>query len=564
MGKQQTTAKGFAILSATSLLCKILSLIYVPIQAAIVGDVGNNVISYGFRLYVFMFALSNASLPSTISKMVAEQNTLGNYKGSKRIFRVATGMLLVFGILCSIILASGAKWISNQFAQSDTYLMLLTLSPVFLFTSINCALRGYFQGTRNMVPTAVSNVIEQVFNSVFTVVFIYIFYNFSAQSQKLSHAAAGSAVGTILGAVSASVFLLFIYYITRQQRLKLERSSTYDGPQMSNYQIFRILLRYVIPAIIGAVASSAADLIDSLNSIVRMTAGGLSENIAKAINGQYTTQYQRTISITTVVATALMTALVPAVSKACAGNDRKALKRTIYSGIKALYIFMIPCLAAFTFFAKPILSLIFFNSNVCKLPELYVLHAASNQFMASWSWTYLFYGIITVQMGVLIGISKPLSGPLNLIAGMAVKLLMNILLLPVINMNGAALGSAVGWAITVVLNERAIRSRVNARTPYVRLALKPALFSVLMGIVYLPFCILEKGLGFAIHSKLLVNDIAMLITAVLGAYLYALMIVKSGTLSEAEIRRLPMGGKLAAICRRLRMFPRQEVNANLR
>ncbi|HEX3027632.1 MAG TPA: oligosaccharide flippase family protein, partial [Clostridia bacterium] len=83
--KQQSTSKGFAILSIASILCKVLSLVYVPLQTAIVGYSGNGMISSGYRIYIFMFSLSNAGLPIALSKLISESDAVGNYKGSKKI-----------------------------------------------------------------------------------------------------------------------------------------------------------------------------------------------------------------------------------------------------------------------------------------------------------------------------------------------------------------------------------------------------------------------------------------------------------------------------------------------
>ena len=61
--KQQSSVKGFAVLSMASMVCKVLSLAYLPFQTWIVGDIGNGIISKGYNLYVFIYSLTNAGLP---------------------------------------------------------------------------------------------------------------------------------------------------------------------------------------------------------------------------------------------------------------------------------------------------------------------------------------------------------------------------------------------------------------------------------------------------------------------------------------------------------------------
>lgn len=553
--KNQSTAKGFAILSAAGFICKVLSLIYVPIQTAIVHDNGNSVINAGLRIYFFMFSLSNAGLPSSISKMVSEQIALGNYKGSKKIFKLAMAVLIILSVIFAILLAIGSKFIAVNFSkQPEAQLMLLTLSPVFIFTGINCAFRGYFQGRRNMAPTAVSQIVEQFFNSLCTVLFVYIFYTYTGNlvngkillSQKITNAAAGSAVGTIAGAVAATCVLLYLYRMTRRQRRLEEKNQPFKGPQLSNRYIIHEILRYSFPAIIASIATSAPDILDIGTTIRRLQAAGFSAAAAKNLNGIYTYPFQRTLSLATFVATALMTAIIPAVSKACSLDNKKQLKHSITSGYKALFIFMVPCLTGLTLLAQPIISCIFFS-----------MKQGGANFLTAWSWSNIFFGIITIQSAILIGLGRPMEAPLHLIEGMIAKLFLNYILIaiPSVNMHGAALGSAVGWIISAILNERTISKYAGFKTNYFRLILRPLLFSLLMGVAaFCTYKILFVLFGLFIHKALIANDISLLIAIGIACYVYAFLMIKSKTLSRSEIQRLPMGSKLEKVCIKIRLL----------
>lgn len=545
--KQQSTTKGFALLSIAGIICKILSLVYVPIQYAIVGDTGNDVIGFGYRIYVFMFSLSNAGLPASISKMVAEQNAQGNFKNSRRIFKIAIIILVVFGATFTTILALSAKKIAVVCKQEQTYLMLLTLSPVFILTSINCSLRGFLQGNQNMAPTAISNVVEQFLNSLCTVIFIYLLFNFTGNnlSQKYSHAAAGSAIGTIAGASGALFFLVFSYIVTRKQIIIKEKYSNKIGDQLTNRSIIIELMKYIVPAWIGSLATSAADIIDSVSSIPRMLAGGLNIHTAYILNGQYMTQYQRTLSITMIVATALMTTLIPSVSKACSLENKKMLEHSINSSFKVLFIFMVPIVMGFTFYAKPAISLIFFNIN-----------SGGSQFLSMWGWSILLSGIITIQSAILIGISRPLSAPINLIAGMIIKFILNysLLCIPTINMHGAAIGSAAGWIVCIVLNDRVIRNVKGIKIRYISKMSRPLLFSLTIGFTYYPFLLLYKIFRTIFHVGLICNDLSLIVIIAVCVYIYAALILKFKLLCKEELMSLPMGKQIVATFHKLRLL----------
>jgi stage V sporulation protein B len=212
MWDKQTTSKGFFILSFAGIINKILALIYVPIQLHIVGNYGNGIIGAGYKIYIFIYCLSNAGIPAAISKMVSEQIALGKFTNCQKILKTAGSILLIFGIVSSLFLALGAHWISQKIYQPDAYFMIVALSPTFLFTSIASTLKGYFQGRSNMIPTGIAQIIEQALNSLLTIIFVALFIKYGVEM-----AAMGSTIGTSFGALGSASFLLIVYFKNRRK-----------------------------------------------------------------------------------------------------------------------------------------------------------------------------------------------------------------------------------------------------------------------------------------------------------------------------------------------------------
>ena len=177
MSDKQSTTKGFAILSLAGIINKFLAIAYVSIQTMIVGNYGNGIISAGYKIYTLIYALSNAGIPVAISKLISERSAMEDYKGTKKILKVAGLILVSLGIFFCSVMLLGAGWISKQISQPDAKIMLLALAPTLLFTSISAIFRGYFQGRQNMTPTALSQIIEQALNSILTIVFVALLIN---------------------------------------------------------------------------------------------------------------------------------------------------------------------------------------------------------------------------------------------------------------------------------------------------------------------------------------------------------------------------------------------------
>ena len=74
---KQTNAKGFTILSAASIINKLLGVLYVPILTLILGNVGNGIYNAGYTIYQLVFMITNAGIPVAISKLISEQIEIG-------------------------------------------------------------------------------------------------------------------------------------------------------------------------------------------------------------------------------------------------------------------------------------------------------------------------------------------------------------------------------------------------------------------------------------------------------------------------------------------------------
>ncbi|HCC00706.1 MAG TPA: hypothetical protein DEP42_05765, partial [Ruminococcaceae bacterium] len=231
--KEQSASKGFAVLSVSAMLTKILALVYLPVQAAVMQDYGNAVIAAGFNLYTFIYSLTNIGLPSIISKMVAERTALGDYRSTQRILRCSSMILGVLGLAATLFTYFGAGMLANYAAfPKDAVLMFKVIAPTFLFSCASCALKGYFQGRQNMVPTAIAQLLEQVLNTVFTAFFIWSLFHAAqhAGANPYMLGAAGSSVGTVLGAIGSAVFLSYLFTVLfRKQRHRELQTQTYKG-----------------------------------------------------------------------------------------------------------------------------------------------------------------------------------------------------------------------------------------------------------------------------------------------------------------------------------------------
>ena len=148
---------------AASLVVKVIGAFFqIPLQNLIGGEKSPafGMFSAAYRIYTAMLVISTVGLPAALSKMVAEATARGREHEVRRIVRVAAGIFVPVGALCSLALFFGAGTFAAWIKSEDSRLAVMASAPSVLMVAVLSVFRGYYQGRSNMVPTAVSQVIE--------------------------------------------------------------------------------------------------------------------------------------------------------------------------------------------------------------------------------------------------------------------------------------------------------------------------------------------------------------------------------------------------------------------
>ena len=77
------------ILAAASIVVRIIGLLYRSPLTAVIGDEGNGYYGYAFNIYSIVLMVSSYSIPSAISKLMAQKLALGEYRNAQRAFYCA-------------------------------------------------------------------------------------------------------------------------------------------------------------------------------------------------------------------------------------------------------------------------------------------------------------------------------------------------------------------------------------------------------------------------------------------------------------------------------------------
>lgn len=298
---------GALILSLAALIAKILSACYrIPFEN-LVGNTGFYVYQQVYPIYGIGMTFALTGFPVFISKIIAEQeNDNSKLAVSRQIFVI----LAFFGIACFAFLQLFAHQIAALMGDHHLTPLLSSVSWMFLFMPVLAVGRGYYQGTFNMTPTAISQVTEQ-----FIRVAVIIFVALLAVHRHWTVYRMGTwaMFASTFGAIGAS--LSFIPFYTGKFWQK-------EGdPQKQSY--FTLTKRIFSDGLIICLFASMMvllQLVDSFTIKNSLVAGGVLPAIAKSIKGTYD-RAQPLVQLGMVVAVSFSSTLLPTLTDALQKNQ---------------------------------------------------------------------------------------------------------------------------------------------------------------------------------------------------------------------------------------------------
>ena len=218
--KHNFIAQG-SILAITGIVCRLIGMLYRIPLIDVIGTTGNGYYTSAYSIYNILLIISSYSLPIAISKVISVRLANGRYDDVRTALRVAFVYATLAGGLMCAVMYFGARPIAAAMNKPFTEYALRTLAPTIWIMAYLGVLRGYFQGTGDMVPTAISQILEQIVNAVVSIVMAILLFNYGLKANLLygateysyAYGAAGGTIGTGSGALVALLFFVLLYLL---------------------------------------------------------------------------------------------------------------------------------------------------------------------------------------------------------------------------------------------------------------------------------------------------------------------------------------------------------------
>jgi len=520
---------GAFILAAAGLFCRLLGAVYRIPLSRLIGDEGMGLFQMAYPIYSTVLMLSTMGLPVAVSKIVAEKVAKGDRRGAHRTFRLAFGLLAGVGALGSIGLYLVADEVAAVIAKDvRAYWSLAVISPAIFFVAAMSAFRGYFQGLQNMMPTALSQVVEQS---------VRVLTMFIAASillpRGVEYAAAGATFGAVTGGL-AGLLLLIAIYLRYAGAHPDAVGSAYPSSE-SRLQLASRLIRLAIPISLTGIMMPLIQLTDMLVVPTRLRAAGVVAERATALYGQLTGMAFPLVNMPTLFTAALATSLVPAISEGVALGRASLLSSRVRASLRLTFALAIPASVGLAVLSR----------DICAL--LYALPEAGTPLLAL-SPALVFLCLTQTTSGVLHGLGLA-DLPLKHIAvGVMVKFALGwwLTALPALGIAGAAIGTVGGFLVASTLNLAAVGRRAGGTEALPTLVFKPLVAAALMGATV-------RLCGQWLSTIIRPSGLVTVLCIGAGALVYMSILVLVGGVTERDFSLIPVvGNRLAEMLRKLR------------
>lgn len=440
--------KGAILLTICAVIGKIIGAFYRIPFSYIVGAEGVGLYQLVYPFFALMITISTSGLPSSISKLLSEQWAKGNYSLAKKTFKYSMLLLIVLSAVGSIVIAALAWPISKLQGNTNAWSCYVAISPAVFFVGILSGFRGYFQATGNMVPTALSGIIEQVSKLVFGLGLAYIF------KQNVVSSTIGALLGVTISEICACIYMLIHYVIAKRKQVVVVLK---DMPvDLTRRQIIKNILSIALPIALGSLIMPLTLMIDS-GLIVKILSRTMPISQATTLYGLQSGVVGSLSNMPVVASVAIATAVLPQISKESAYKNKNIVADSVKTSMQFVLLVALPCAICFYIFSEQLV--LFLYSKTFSLEEIQVC----SRLLKIGSINIVLLSFAQVASSVLQGLGKVKVPMYALLVGAVVKIisLAALVNIPSINIYGAEISDAICYLVVMSINLFVIHKNIQ-------------------------------------------------------------------------------------------------------
>ena len=595
--KKQSVLNGAMVLMGAVLLVKLIGLFFKMPLTNLIGSTGRGYFSAAYEVYTPIFAISMAGLPVAVSRMVAESVALNKFRDARAIFKVSQKIFFIVGTIGTAVLLAAAYPYAHFVANDMSLPAVLCVAPSIFFCCYMSAYRGYYEGLRNMMPTATSQVIEALGKLVIGLLLaklaVSMGLNQFAEGMRASndvsavvfgktvesqteayniiypYAAAGAVLGVTAGSVLSNLFLMAYHKIKGDGFTRVQLVNSPKPEEGS--KLAKQMIAIAIPMVVSSLILNITNLIDTVT---------IQSRLSYALNADFETVYEmhkvsfdnaralgrldttNLASVTKYLWGAYCTALdfknlvptitiqlgvsaLPALAAAWAIKNKDNIRSTIETVIRIGMLIALPTGIGIAALAEPTLNVIYGRG-------------ASSDAIAIITPIMVAYGFATFVMAISTPTTSMLQAigrtdiPVKSVVVAAIcKIVCNFILVgnPKVNVYGAVIGTILFYVVIVSINLVALLKVSKVKLNWLSVFFKPLICAALCGVTAFTCNALLNRIFPAANTDSILNSgtFAMIISVGVAGIVYLISLLLFKGIAKEDVSVLPKGEKIAKV-----------------
>lgn len=403
---KNNVGKGAFVLIVSGLVCKVFGGLFRLPLTNIVGIEGIGIYQMITSIYSLALVFVSGGVTNAMSKLVSSARARGDFKVIGSYIKYA----LIFSLSISVGFAFFFLIFSSQIGSlqgigsgSETYKLFALILPIGALIGIS---RGLLQGYENMVPTAVSQILEQVSKLAFGLIFAFIL-----EKSGTGQGVFGAFLGITCSEVLACVYLLFT--ASRKKGLRYGKEGKKEFFNAS------------LPLTFGGVVLPLTHAVEALFIIPLLMRAGLAREIATSLYGVQTGVVGAIMNFPLIISMAVAVALLPNLSRLSAEGDNESQKKLISTSFSCMWYLLVPLVVGIMAIAGGLYPIIYprvingyfdITMQLTILGGLSIIMTAIMQFLVSvlqangyYNYSLLFYVLGGVAKVVFLFIFAPIK-----------------------------------------------------------------------------------------------------------------------------------------------------------
>lgn len=577
--KKQSLLNGALVLSLAIIIVKITGVFFKLYVTQKIGYTARGYFATAYNIYTPIYSIALAGLPTAVSKMVAEKAAQGKYNDVKSLFNISKWLFTLLGIIGTLVIVLVSYPYSLSVGSINALPAVLAVAPSLLFCCIMSGYRGYYQGLRNMNPSAVSQVIEAAGKLIFGFVLMNLvlgagvefadsvpILNNIVTDASSAYAAAAAISGVTIGSVMALVYIVVKH---RFDKNTISRELYEASPESESKKVLtKQLTVLALPIALSALVFNLTTFIDSwtiqnrLQSVLEtdfdavakmypaiIEATGYVSSQAAEFKSYLFGAYDTVLEIKNIIPTFTMTlglSAIPVLSEAWIRKNKKAAGDAISSVLRMTMLLSLPAGLGLCVLAEEILMLIY-GRNMNTAPAIEYI----TPILMAYGISVCFLALAQPVTNMLQAVDRTDVPVKSMAIGAVVKIVANFILvsIPTINIQGAVVGSFLCNIVMVVYGFIILKKETGMRYDWKSLLIKPLVSSLLSAAAaWSVNGILNRILeGYSINSVLTAENISTVVAVFAAVLVYAVALLLTGSLQKSDVTMIPKGEKIAKV-----------------